>query len=78
MNQAVVNPSSIIVGASLAGPSVGFTIEAWESVHALSVVVNIAPTPAVCHVVAFPVAFLAHVPIALTPLQLTWVHHSVA
>ena len=78
MNQAVVNPSSIVVGASLAGPSVGFTIEAWEGVHALSIVVNVAPTSTVCHTVAFPVAFLAHVPIALTPLQLTWVHLSIA
>jgi len=71
MDQVILNPPSIVVGASLTGPSVGFPIEAWESVHALSVVVNVAPASTVCHFVAFTVAFLAHVPIALTPLQLT-------
>ena len=35
LNQAVVTPCSI-VGASLAGPSVGFPVEAREGVHALS------------------------------------------
>ena len=63
---------SSIVEASLAGPSVGFTIVARESVEALCVVVNVAPGAAVCHAIAFTPAFLAHVPIALTTLQLTW------
>ena len=72
-----MTPSSI-VEASLACPSVGFTVVAWESVEALCVVVNVAPAAAVCHVLAFAPAFLAHVPIALTPLQLTWVYFSIA
>ena len=63
-----------IVGASLAGPSVGFPVEAWESVHALCVVVDVAPAAAVRRVVTFASPFRVHVPIAMAPLQLAWVY----
>ena len=68
----MVTPCSI-VGASLAGPSVGFPVEAREGVHALSIVVNVAPASAVCRAVAFPLSFRAQVTIALAPLQMAWV-----
>ena len=68
-----MSPSSII-GASLAGPSVGFPVEARESVDALSVVVDVAPAAALRRALAFTSPFCAHVAIALTPLQLAWVY----
>ena len=73
MNQAVMNPSSIVVGASLAGPSEGLPVEARESVDALRVVVDVAPAAAVRWAVTFASSFRAHVPIALAALQLAWV-----
>ena len=69
----MMTPSSI-VGASLAGPSVGFPVEARESVDALCVVVDVAPAAALRRALAFTFPFCAHVTIALTPLQLAWVY----
>ena len=68
-----MTPSSI-VGASLAGPSEGFPVEARESVDALRVVVDVAPAAAVRRAVTFASSFRAHVPVALAALQLAWVY----
>ena len=66
--------SIVVVGTSLTSPSVGFTVEAWERVDALCIVVDVAPIAAVRHAVTFTLSFRTRVPIALAPLQLAWVY----